>query len=101
MLKFELEPTMLLMQPALQIGYQGAKCCWGVARICEKRKNLTKFDDNYYKKRLRILLRLGGFKLDSFKNQIWKTKDFTDQTLLANVPRPLAEKYNRSKIQAS
>ena len=24
--------------------------------------------------------------------------DFTDQTLLANVPRPLAEKYNRSKI---
>ena len=27
--------------------------------------------------------------------------DFTDQTLLANAPRPLAEKYNRSKILAS
>ena len=30
-----------------------------------------------------------------------KTKDFTDQTLIANAPRPLAEKYDRSKIKAS
>lgn len=48
-----------------------------------------------------INLKLGTGQVGQFQKLDTEAKDFTDQTLLANAPRPLAEKYERSKIEAS